>query len=180
MLMARSKVHDRTTRDVPFNAVVATVEVDDPYPVPGVSRRIKATANVRDDPLRRLKVRRSISDECFHAGRHWQLLYERAEISNLRGRDTTREYVDGGRFPELLTDGRQKAIIELMRLSRPLGQEGEALIRDFLGKGMPLNECAFSRGITADRAIRRLSERLKESLEILAFEFGFIARRPRL
>lgn len=182
MLMTRGKVHDRTIgkSDMPHNAVTATVEVDDPYPVPGVSRTIKATASLRDDPLRRLRVRRQISEECFQAGRHWQRLYERAEISNLQGVDTTREYVDGGRFPELLTDARQKAVVELARLSRPLGIEGEALIRDVLGKGLFVRECAISRGITAERAVRRLSDRLKESLEILAFEFGFIHRRPNL
>jgi hypothetical protein len=180
MLMARGRVHDRTTKDVPYNAVTATVEVDDPYPVPGVSRRIKATASLRDDPLRRLHVRRQIDDPGYYAGRHWQRLYEQTEIGGLRAIDPSVEAVDGGRFPELITDVQRRAWYELNRLSRALGQDGDALVRDVLGNGLFVYESAVKRGIFNERGVRALSNKLKECLDILAFELGFIPRRPRL
>lgn len=175
MQMARSKVHDRTTRDVPFNAVVATVEVDDPYPVPGVSRRIKATASLRDDPLGRLYVRRQVSEEDFRAGREWQRLYYMAEIADLRGHDTTREFVDGGRFHDPLTLARMDAADKLARLTKVLGQDGDAIVRDFLGLQLFIKEIAVKRGFSSSD-VEYLGRRLRECLGTLALELGYSAR----
>ena len=52
------KVHDRRASNLPANAMVRVVTVDDPYEA---SAKIAAVASLRDDPLGRLRARRQIA-----------------------------------------------------------------------------------------------------------------------
>jgi hypothetical protein len=56
-----AKVHDRRTRDLPRNAEVAAVEVDDPFGLePG--DKIVTLRSIRNDPLGRLHTHRQIDE----------------------------------------------------------------------------------------------------------------------
>lgn len=73
-----AKVHDRRSHDLPFNAEVAAVEVDDPLALePG--DKIVALRSIRNDPLGRLHSHRQIDDVQYRAGRAFQGDWERAE-----------------------------------------------------------------------------------------------------
>ena len=60
------KAHDRRSRDLPLNAEVAAIEVDDPLALePG--EKIVTLRSIRNDPLGRLHSHRQI-DEAQHQG----------------------------------------------------------------------------------------------------------------
>lgn len=164
-------VHDRKATELPAGAFCVEAEFDDPYER---GERISALRNVRDDPLGALWARRQIDDAKYCAGRHWQKLYEQAEIGGIRGMDTTREPVDGGGFRiEFLTERRRRAVAKLARCTELLGLRGDALVRDVLGKGMFLTQAAADRGLATRRGLEYLGVRFRECLETLAHEFGY-------
>jgi len=89
-----SQVHDRKARDLPRNAEVASVEIDDPLGLePG--EKIVAIRSIRNDPLARLHSHRQIDEAQYRGGRAFQDDWEKAERGP-RAVDPTREYVDGG------------------------------------------------------------------------------------
>ena len=56
-----ARVHDRRSQDLPLNAEVAAVEVDDPLALePG--ERIVALRSIRNDPLGRMHSHRHIDE----------------------------------------------------------------------------------------------------------------------
>ena len=86
--------HDRRSQDLPINAQVATIAVDDPLALePG--EKIITFRSIRNDPLGRLHAHRQIDDTQYRSGRAFQGDWEKAERGP-RAMDTTREYVDGG------------------------------------------------------------------------------------
>jgi len=63
-----AKLHDRRSRDLPLNAEVAAVEVDDPLALePG--EKIVALRSIRNDPLGRLHSHRQIDEAQYQGGR---------------------------------------------------------------------------------------------------------------
>src|SRR5476651_1390966 len=97
-----AKVHDRRSRDLPRNAEVATVEVDDPFAVePG--EKIVTLRSIRNDPLGRMHSYRHIDEAQYQGGRAFQDDWEQAERGP-QAVDPTREYVDGGRAREPITE----------------------------------------------------------------------------
>lgn len=151
---------------MPANAVIGVVTVDDPY---ARGEHVNAVVSLRDEPLGALWARRQIDDAKYVAGRHWQQLYEAAEIGNLRGMDLTRERVDSSsKGIELLTEHRTQAMATLTRCHDALG-----LVRDVLGRELCLVEVAARRGLGTRRGLEYLGRRLRECLETLAHEFGY-------
>lgn len=168
---AAERIHDRRVEQLPINAMVRPITVDDPYEPGG---KITTVQSLRDDPLARLHVRSQIDDAQYAAGRHWQNLYEAAEIGGVRAMDTTKEPVDGGGFlTEPITDRQRDAARELGRLSRSLGQDGDALVRSVLGHRWFIEQIAAARGIESRRGIEYLGRRFRECLETLARELGY-------
>src|ERR1700746_2411818 len=85
--------HDRRAHDLPLNAEVAAVEVDDPLALePG--DKIVALRSIRNDPLGRLHSHKQIDGAQYRAGGACQGDWERAERGP-QAIDPTREYVDG-------------------------------------------------------------------------------------
>src|SRR6478735_5353482 len=102
-----ARVHDRRSQDLPLNAEVAAVEVDDPLALePG--ERIVALRSIRNDPLGRMHSHRHIDEAQYQGGRAFQNDWEKAERGP-RAVDPGREYVDGGQAPEPITEGQRKA-----------------------------------------------------------------------
>ena len=84
-----SRAHDRRAQNLPYNAEVAAIEVDDPLGLePG--DKIVALRSLRNDPLGRLHSHRQIDQAQFRGGRAFQHDWEKAERGP-RAVDTTRE-----------------------------------------------------------------------------------------
>src|SRR3954467_3584087 len=130
-------VHDRRSRDLPRNAEVATVEVDDPLALePG--DKIVTLRSIRNDPLGRLHSHRQIDEAQYRGGRAFQDDWEKAERGP-QAIDPTREYVAGGRTREAITERQRKAVLRLNRAQRELGADGSALVHDVLILGMTMD-----------------------------------------
>jgi hypothetical protein len=172
-----AKVHDRRSRDLPLNAEVASVEVDDPLAVePG--EKIIALRSIRNDPLARLHSHHQIDDAQYRGGRAFQNDWERAERGP-QAIDPTRDYVDGGRQREAITDGQRRAVMRLNRAERELGADGSALVHDVLIHGMTMDQVGQRRGLTTQRWRDYFARRFCECLDRLALIYGFATAEDR-
>src|ERR1700686_1892597 len=121
-----AKVHDRRSNDLPRNAEVAAIEVDDPLGLePG--EKIVTLRSLRNDPLGRLHSHNQIDEAQYQGGRAFQDDWEKAERAT-KAADPRREYLAGGRAGEPITEGQRKAVLRLNRAERELGADGSALV----------------------------------------------------
>jgi hypothetical protein len=166
-----AKAHDRRAQNLPYNAEVATVEIDDPLALePGET--IVALRSIRNDPLGRLHSHRQIDDSQYRGGRAFQGDWERAERGP-RAVDTTREYVDGGQRREPITEGQRQATLRLTRAEHELGADGAMLVHEVLILGMTMEQVGQRRGLLTQRWQDYFARRLKECLDRLAQIYGF-------
>jgi hypothetical protein len=171
-----AKVHDRRSHDLPRNAEVAPVEVDDPLGLePG--DKIVTLRSIRNDPLARMHSHRQIDEAQYQSGRVFQNDWERAERGP-RAVDPTREYVDGGQAREPITEGQRKAVLRLNRAERELGADGSALVHDVLVHGMTMDQVGERRGLRGQRWNDYFARRLRECLDRLALVYGFATVAP--
>ena len=78
-----ARAHDRRSRDLPRNAVVATVEVDNPLALePG--EKIVALRSIRNDPLARLHSHHQIDEAQYRGGRAFQDDWKRPSAGHAR------------------------------------------------------------------------------------------------
>jgi hypothetical protein len=170
-----AKAHDRRSRDLPRNAEVASVEVDDPLALdPG--DKIVTLRSLRNDPLARLHSRRQIDEAQYQGGRSFQNDWEKAERGP-QAVDPSREYVDGGQFREPITEGQRKAVLRLNRIERELGADGSALIHQVLILGMTMEQVAERRGLGTQRWLDYFAKRFCECLDRLALAYGFATEK---
>src|SRR3972149_5164341 len=94
---AIERIHDRRAMDLPINAQVAPITVDDPYGTE-TGEKIVVFRSLRDDPVGAMPNRGQIREWQYTAARHWQKLHAVAGIGGVRGFDTTRDAVDGGQI----------------------------------------------------------------------------------
>ena len=166
-----AKAHDRRSRDLPRNADVATVEVDNPLALdPG--EKIVALRSLRNDPLGRLHTHHQVDEAQYQGGRAFQSDWEKAERGP-RAVDPSRDYVDGGQMREPITEGQRKAVLRLNRAERELGADGSALVHDVLVRGMTMDQIGQRRGLVTQRWRDYFSRRLCECLDRLALIYGF-------
>ena len=171
-----ARIHDRRSKDLPRNAEVAAVEVDDPLGLePG--EKIVTLRSIRNDPLARLHTRRQIDEAQYQGGRAFQSDWEKAERGP-RAVDPTREYVDGGRT-EPITEGQRKAVLRLNRANRELGADGSALVHEVLVLGMTMEQVRQRRGLHTQRWSDYFARRLGECLDRLALIYGFATERRK-
>jgi hypothetical protein len=169
------KIHDRRSQDLPLNAEVAAVEVDDPLALePG--EKIVTLRSIRNDPLGRLHSRGQIDEAQFQGGRAFQDDWEKAERGP-QAVDPTREYVDGGRMREPITERQRKAVLRLNRAERELGADGAALVHEVLILGMTMEQIGQRRGLRGQRWIDYFARRFRECLDRLALIYGFASAR---
>jgi hypothetical protein len=166
-----AKVHDRRSTDLPRNAEVAAIEVDDPLGLePG--EKIVTLRSLRNDPLGRLHSHHQIDEAQYQGGRAFQDDWEKAERGP-RAVDPTREYVDGGRAREPITERQRKAVLRLNRAERELGADGSALVHEVLILGMTMEQVGQRRGLLGQRWIDYFARRFKECLDRLGLLYGF-------
>jgi hypothetical protein len=170
-----AKVHDRRSTDLPRNAEVAAIEVDDPLGLePG--EKIVTLRSLRNDPLGRLHSHRHVDEAQYQGGRAFQDDWEKAERGP-KAVDPTREYVDGGRAREPITERQRKAVLRLNRAERELGADGSALVHEVLILGMTMEQVGQRRGLPGQRWIDYFARRFKECLDRLALLYGFATAR---
>ena len=171
-----ARMHDRRSQDLPLNAEVAAVEVDDPLALePG--ERIVALRSIRYDPLGRMHSHRHIDEAQYQGGRAFQNDWEKAERGP-RAVDPTREYVDGGQAREPITEGQRKAVLRLNRAQRELGADGSALVHEVLILGMTMEQIGQRRGLRTQRWNDYFARRFRECLDRLALMYGFATPHP--
>jgi len=170
-----SKIHDRRSRDLPLNAEVVAIEIDDPMALePG--DKIVALRSIRGDPLGRLHSHHQIDDAQYRGGRAFQNDWERAERGP-QAVDPTREYVDCVQRREPITEGQRNVMLRLNRAERELGADGSALVHDVLVHGMTMLQVAERRELHAQRWRDYLSRRFQECLDRLALVYGFATEK---
>lgn len=164
-------VPDRRNTDLLRNAVVAEIDVVDPYGLdPG--DKITTLRNLRGDPLAALHARRSINEAQYQAGREFQSDFEIAERGP-QAIDPSKEYVDGGRPPEPITEAQQKAFKRLNRAERELGIDGSGLVHAVLIRGLRFDQVAEERELPGPRWNDYFGKHLKVCLDRLAVLYGF-------
>jgi len=163
--------HDRRAQDLPLNSEVASVEIDDPLALePG--EKIVALRSIRNDPLARLHSHRHIDDAQYRAGRAFQDDWEKAERGP-RAVDPTREYVDGGRAREPITERQRRAVLRLNTIERELGADGIVLVHEVLVLGLTMEQVGLRRGLRGQRWKDYFARRFQECLDRLALIYGF-------
>ena len=166
-----ARMHDQRAGDLPLNAEVASIEVEDPFALqPGA--KIVALRSVRNDPLGRLHSHGQIDEAQYQAGRAFQNDWERAERGP-KAVDPTREYVDGAQSREPITEGQRKAVLRLNNCERELGLDGSAIVHDVLVQGMTMEQVGQRRGLKSQRWTDYFARRFKECLDRLALIYGF-------
>ena len=171
-----SKAYDRRAQDLPLNAEVAPVEVDDPLGLePG--EKIVALRSTRGDPLAKLHTHHQIDEAQFRGGRAFQSDWEKAERGP-QAIDPTRERVDGGQTREPITEGQRRAVVRLNRIEHELGADGTVLVHEVLILGMTMQQVSERRGLSTQRWKDYFARRLRESLDRLALTYGFSTAAP--
>lgn len=175
-----AKIYDRRSRELPFNGEVAEIEVDDPMALDS-GDRIVALRSIRSDPLGRLHSHHQIDEVQYRGGRAFQSDWERAE-RGLQAVDPTREYVDGARTREPVTESQRQAVLRLNRIERELGTDGAALVHDVLVLGLTMDQIGQRRAVRTQRWSDYFARRFRECLDRLALIYGFATeatgRRP--
>jgi len=172
-----SLVHDRRAQDLPRNAEVASVEIDDPLALE-LGEKIVAIRSIRNDPLARLHSHRQIDGAQYRGGRAFQDDWEKAERGP-RAVDPTREYVDGGQAREPITERQRRAVLRLNRVEHELGADGVVLVHEVLVLGLTMEQIGQRRGLRGQRWMDYFSKRLRECLDRLAQTYGFATRNPK-
>jgi hypothetical protein len=170
-----TRIHDRRSNDLPRNAEVAAVEVDDPLALEA-GEKIVALRSLRNDPLGRLHSHHQIDEAQYQGGRAFQDDWERAERGP-QAVDPTREYVDGGRAREPITERQRKAVLRLNRAERELGADGSALVHEVLVLGLTMEQVGQRRAVQGQRWIDYFARRLRECLDRLALIYGFATQK---
>jgi hypothetical protein len=164
-------LHDRRSRDLPFNAELAEVEVDNPLAL-DLDEKIVAMRSIRNDPLGRLHSHHQIDEAQYRGGRAYQNDWERAERGP-QAMDPTREYVDGARSREPITESQRQAVLRLNRVEHELGTDGAALVHDVLVLGLTMDQIGHRRAVRTQRWNDYFARRFRECLDRLALVYGF-------
>ena len=136
-----------------------------------------ALRSIRSDPLGRLHSHHQIDEAQYRGGRAFQNDWERAERGP-QAVDPTREYVDGVRGREAVTESQRQAVLRLNQIERELGTDGAALVHDVLILGLTMEQIGQRRAVRGQHWNDYFSKRLQECLDRLALIYGFATERP--
>lgn len=166
-----TELHDRRSRDLPFNADLVEAEIDNPLAL-HPNEKILAVRSIRSDPLGRLHAHRQIDEAQYRGGRAYQSDWEKAERGP-QAMDPTREHVDGARAREPITESQRQAVLRLNRVERELGTDGAALVHDVLVLGLTMEQIGQRRAVRTQRWNDYFARRFRECLDRLALVYGF-------
>lgn len=164
------RIYDRQSSDLPINSRVAIRDVDDPLER---GAKLKVVVSVRDDPLAAMLSRGVIQQWEFEAGRTWQRHHEHSTIGCLSAIDPTKEAVDGGRIPDVLTDRQQRAMRTIAEADKALGNRDSLYVRAILAERLTIAQCAARFGLVGARGENYMSRRFRDALDTLARLWGY-------
>ena len=167
--------HGRHAGDLPQEAEVAAIDVDDPHATRS-GEKITVLRQLRSDPLARLHAHRQIDEAQYRAGRAFQ---RDSEIAGrgVRALDPSRERVDGGAFAEAVTDAHARAGKRLAGMERVLGRTMHRVTHAVLVDGLSMETLAkalFDR--EGEVAVKYYGRLFRDALDLLAVEYGFAGR----
>ena len=168
--------HDRRTSDLPRQAEVAAIDVDDPY-ARRSGEKITVLRQLRSDPLARLHAHRQIDEAQYRAGRAFQRDCEIAD-RGVRALDPARERVDGGAMVEAVKDTQVRARKRRIEMERVLGRTMHRVICAVLVEGMSMETLArvlFER--EGEVAIKYYGRLFRDALDVLAVEYGLAGKK---
>lgn len=165
--------HDRRSTDTLAAGEYAPIVVDDPYEQGG---KLGVLRQLRCDPLARLHAHHQIDEAQFHAGRRYQADWETAERGP-QAIDPTKEAVDGGRIPEALTDRQIRARKRLVALEPKLGSVMLNLANGVLIEKLSIEGYSVTQGRSGRRWANYYGKMFRDSLDVLAVEYGLADRR---
>jgi hypothetical protein len=170
LMVAQPAIHDLRANTRATHGDVAPITVDDPHEH---GAQIVVMRSLRDDPLGQMHGRNQITELQYKAGREWQSAYELAEIGGARAIDYSRPKVDGGGIPQpTVSDSQAKALNDLTRARKSLGDYGSSVVFDVLACRMTIQKCAVRRMMTRERELEFLGGRFRECLDTLAVVFN--------
>jgi hypothetical protein len=174
-------IHYRIATDLPINAEVAPIDVQNPLAAFGDTDTIRVMRNLRDDPLAGFHSRKQIDQASYLSGREWQRCYEVLMVGGLKAMDFTKEPVDGGGRSDTSTEAQNRARRKLDAASDALGRTNDLLVRRILGDGRSIAEVAGMFGGVekpSDELIEHWSLVFRTCLNTLAVTFGLAMPHP--
>jgi hypothetical protein len=145
--------------------------------VPPPRPRIRVIANLKEDPLGRMYVRRQIDQAQFLGGRAYQEHHDAAVIGSIHSVDLEKTKVSGGQLRDPLTDRQRRAAAKLRSIEsevqRRHGGVGIALARAVLADHRPVEQAARNAGAVSDRELRSWCWLFRKILDVIALVTGF-------
>lgn len=137
----------------------------------GNPKFIHAPFNMRESPVTWMLKQKTIDEAQAKAASRFRSLYEAAGGAGVKALNYTKEPVDGGGFPDVLTDRKHRAGLELAEVQNFLGRAGFGLVEQICG------QCIWIKDIepTKYRQIKT-GKRLKECLTALAQFWNYQSR----
>ena len=152
-----------------LNHEVDIVTVDNPLAlVRDENLKREAIRTLRDDTLAALHARQAIDDAMFYAGRLLQKCYDNSQIGSVCAIDPSKEAVDGGRFPEPLSERQIKASSELASIRKQFKWEEWHMLDGIVCQGKTIQNYGMSLGMTTGREFDWVSRQFKQYLNKLA------------
>jgi hypothetical protein len=134
--------------------------------------KLMVMRSTRNDPLANLHARKSIDEAQYAGGRAFQQDFETAERGP-KAIDPSQPYVDCSRVERGISAAISKALDGLTKARDELGQNGGALMHDFLIEGLNVVEIGIKRGMVSELELKYLGKRVRECLESLAIVYGY-------
>lgn len=182
--MARSRAKKkhgsgyRAMRTGNIKAEVVSADVDNPYfqpehfESPSNPKTITALVNIRESAVETLFARGQLDKAQKRAADRFRGFWEAMGGAGAKAMDYTREYVDGGRSAESLTDRQINAGKELMQARSLLGARNYDLVCKICGEGFALDEICRSK-----REKLTAADNLRSNLNDLAAMWGMLSTR---
>lgn len=167
-----------STARVVSNIELGTRTVDNPnwsrdhIEAKGNPRFITATINVRESAITILAAKKLLDEAQVRAADKFRALWETMGGAGAGAIDYSREYVDGGKGPQTITERQLLAGQELARCRKLLGLRGFTLIRAVCGEGQSLWDIGSKR-----RDRDTAADNLRACLDDLANMWGFQTKR---
>lgn len=146
--------------------------------------KIIVIRSTKHDPLGWMHSNGHVDESEYRAARQWQLITELSNLGGVGSIDTTKEAVDGGMFPDALTDGQQAAIQQLRLAKLALvasvpEDRNRGALRILLLDGVLVdNEPIRSLAGIFRIERHRLGREFTAALRVLAIEFGLRGEAP--
>lgn len=144
--------------------------VDDPYE-PG--KTINVPANVRHDPLERMRSRNEIDLGQYMAGERLRQVLEAAGAAGAPAADYTRPFVDASFKPRNVAAERLEASKELSRACRVLGWQQWRIVRAIVCDGLNGSLVSQARDNDVDR--KHVMATVRDGLQKLGILWGYLS-----